>query len=115
MEDGCVVISVDFSRPLAANVAASIYLFGYRHDRPFAEMPKVQVRLSSADQAVLDQSRKIAKPRVELKRGASGFLLRVPFDFLGGPRWIMGSVRTYTNKVPLDWIAWRILEVPPGG
>jgi hypothetical protein len=24
----------------------------------------------------------------------------------------MGSVRTYVRKVPLDWIAWRILGIP---
>jgi hypothetical protein len=26
----------------------------------------------------------------------------------------MGSVRTYVRKVPLDWIAWRIVSIPPG-
>ena len=114
LEEGCVVISVDFSRPLGTAVGAAVYLFGYRPDRPFAEMPKLQVRFTKGTHTFLDQSRKIANPPLELRPGLKGYVLRVPLDFLGEPRWIMGSVRTYARKVPLDWIAWRILGVPPG-
>jgi LmbE family N-acetylglucosaminyl deacetylase len=112
-EDDCFVTAVDFSRPIGNGVAAAVYMFGYRPDRPFAEMPKLQVRLSEGTSAVFDQSRKLVKPPVELKRGSQGFQLRVPLKFLGDPRWLMGSVRTYIRKVPLDWIAWRIIEVQP--
>jgi hypothetical protein len=113
MEDGSVVISVDFSRPLGHNVGASVFLFGYRHDRPFAEMPKLHVDFSEARYTVQDGSRKIAKSLLEVRRGAKGFELRAPLAVLGEPEWVMGSVRTYISNVPLDWIAWRILGIPP--
>jgi LmbE family N-acetylglucosaminyl deacetylase len=113
LEDGNVVITVDFSRPLGTGVAASVYLFGYRHDRPFAEMPKLQVRFAEGSQVVQDGPRKIDKPNLELRRSPKGFVLRVPLATLGDPERVMGSVRTYVRKVPLDWIAWRILGVPP--
>jgi LmbE family N-acetylglucosaminyl deacetylase len=112
LEDDCVVVAVEFSRPLANNVGASIYLFGYRPDRPFSQMPKIQVRLTENGNAVLDQSRRLAKPQADLRRSSTGFVLRAPLDFLGDPRWVMGSVRTYATKVPLDWIAWRIVSIP---
>jgi LmbE family N-acetylglucosaminyl deacetylase len=112
LEGDSVVVAVDFSRPLGNNVASSVYLFGYRPDRPFSEMPKLQVRLTESRNYALDGSRSIAKPPIDLKRGSSGFVLRVPLAYLGAPRWLMGSVRTYANKVPLDWIAWRVLSVP---
>jgi LmbE family N-acetylglucosaminyl deacetylase len=112
MEGRDVVITADFSRPLGTGVAASVYLFGYRGDRPFAEMPKLQVRFAEGSQAVLDGQRKIAKPQLELRRSPKGFVLRVPATTLGEPQRIMGSVRTYVRKVPLDWIAWRIVGVP---
>jgi len=114
MEGKNVVFSVDLSRPLGTGVAASVYLFGYRRDRPFAEMPKLQVRFAEGSQAVLDGSRKIANPNLELRRSPKGFVLRVPLATLGEPERIMGSARTYVRKVPLDWIAWRILSVPSG-
>jgi LmbE family N-acetylglucosaminyl deacetylase len=112
LENDSVVIAVEFSRPLANNVGAMVYLFGYRPDRPFSQMPKIQVRLTENGNAVLDQARRLAKPQVELRRSANGFVLRAPLAFLGDPRWIMGSVRTYATKVPLDWIAWRIVGIP---
>jgi LmbE family N-acetylglucosaminyl deacetylase len=112
MEGRNVVVSVDLSRPLGTGVAASVYMFGYRHDRPFGEMPKLQVRFAEGSQAVLDGSRKIAKPNLELRRSPKGFVLRVPLATLGDPERIMGSARTYVRKVPLDWIAWRILGIP---
>jgi hypothetical protein len=114
MEDGNVVVTVDFSRPLGSGVAASVYLFGYRHNQPFSEMPKLQVRFAEGSQVVQDGSRKIAKPQVEVRRSPKGFVLRVPLATLGAPERVMGSVRTYVRKVPLDWIAWRILDIPPG-
>ena len=113
MEDGNFVVTADFSRPLGTGVAASVHLFGYRHDRPFAEMPKLQVRFAEGSQAVLDGSRKIAKPLLEVRRSPKGFVLRVPLATLGEPERVMGSVRTYVRKVPLDWVAWRILGIPP--
>jgi hypothetical protein len=112
LEDGHLVVSVDFSRPLGTEVGAQLYLFGYRPDRPFAEMPKLQVRFTQFGYAAQDGLRKLPKSAVQLTRGTKGFMLRVPMEFLGSPRWIMGSVRTYFRKVPLDWIAWRIVEAP---
>jgi hypothetical protein len=113
LDGDTVVLSVDFSRPLGTEVGAWVYLFGYRSDRPFAEMPKLQLRLTQFKTSIQDQSRKIANAPVEVKRGMKGYVLRVPLSFLGDPQYLMGSVRTYFRKVPLDWIAWRILEVPP--
>jgi LmbE family N-acetylglucosaminyl deacetylase len=112
LDDGCVAISVDFSRPLGSEVGAQVYLFGYRRDRPFAEMPKLQVRLTERGYAVQDGLRSLPKSWVGLSRGMKGYVLRVPFEVLGAPRWIMGSVRTTVRKVPLDWIAWRTVEAP---
>ena len=113
MEGRNLVVSVDFSRPLGTGVAASVYLFGYRHDRPFGEMPKLQVRFAEGSQIAQDGSRKLVKPNLELERSAKGFVLRVPLATLGEPERIMGSVRTYVRKVPLDWVAWRVLGIPP--
>lgn len=112
LEDGCVVVSVDFSRPLGTEVGSQMYLFGYRPGRPFAEMPKLQVSFTQLHYTVQDGLRKLPKSSVGLSRGPKGYVLRVPLDLLGQPRWIMGSARTYFRKMPLDWIAWRILEVP---
>ena len=114
LEDGCVVIGVEFTGRLGNDVGAAAYLFGYRPDRPFAAMPKVQLRLGEVRHSIQDGSRRIAHVPAQFERTSRGLVVRVPLDFLGAPQRIMGSVRTYAGKVPLDWIAWRIVEVPPG-
>jgi hypothetical protein len=63
---------------------------------------------------VLDQDRRLPASAVELQRGNKGFLLRVPLRTLGDPQRIMGSARTYARRVPLDWIAWRVVAVNAG-
>jgi LmbE family N-acetylglucosaminyl deacetylase len=112
LEQGCFTFAVEFSRPLGPNVGAAMYLFGYRHDRPFAVMPKINVVFKALTYHVNDGPRPLKKSAIDVVRTPKGFLLRAPLDLLGEPEWIMGSARTYAGKVPLDWIAWRTMRVP---
>jgi LmbE family N-acetylglucosaminyl deacetylase len=112
LEGDEVVIGVDFTGRLGNDVGAAAYLFGYRPDRPFGTMPKFQLRLGEVRHVVQDGSRRIANPESEVKRTPTGFTVRAPLSALGDPTHIFGSVRTYAGKVPLDWVAWRIAEVP---
>ena len=110
-----VVIAVDFTGRLGNDVAAAAYLFGYRPDKPFGEMPKMQLHMSNLSYSIQDGSRRITNPQAELVRTRRGFVVRATLGSLGNPTHIFGSVRTYASKVPLDWIAWRLLEVPQAG
>ncbi len=112
LERGAFTFAVQFSRPLGPNVGAAVYIFGYRHDRPFAQMPKLSVVLRALTYDVRDGSRKLPKSAVDVARGPNGFVIRAPLELLGNPEWIMGSARTYAGKMPLDWIAWRVMRVP---
>ena len=112
LERGAFTFAVEFSRPLGPNVGAAVYLFGYRRERPFAQMPKLSVTLRALTHDVRDGTRKLAKSAVEVIRGPKGFVIRAPLDLMGNPEWIMGSARTYAGKMPLDWIAWRVMRVP---
>jgi hypothetical protein len=112
LEQGCFTLAVQFSRPLSPNVGAAVYLFGYRRDRPFAQMPKLVVTLKVLTHNVRDGSRPLPKSAVDVAREPNGFVIRAPLDLLGNPELLMGSARTYAGKVPLDWIAWRVLRVP---
>jgi LmbE family N-acetylglucosaminyl deacetylase len=111
-EGSNVVVSVDYTGKMGAKAGLSIYCFGYRPDRPFREMPKLNVRVGASRSGVYDGSRKIAKAPVEMVRRDGGVSVRIPLELLGSPQRILGSARTYLGKVPLDWIAWRIIEVP---
>ena len=106
-----LVVSLDFSRPLAHDVRASVYVFGYRSDRPFPEMPKLHARLGEGSYAVFDQDRELPADAWQIDRSAKQISLHLPLALLGDPQCLLIGARTYLGDVPLDWVSWRILEV----
>ena len=112
LEQGELVFSIAFSRPLAEAVQASVFAFGYRADRPFPQMPKLHVSLGMLNAAVSDQHRKLPTESVRINRQPKALTLRVPLQALGDPQRILISARTSLGEVPLDWASWRVLELP---
>lgn len=112
LEDRELIYSIECSRPLAKAVEASVYLFGYRADRPFAQMPKLHVKIGALSHEVFDQDRLLPNKAVTLSRGLRQITLRVSLETLGEPQRILTSARTYLGELPLDWVSWRVLELP---
>ena len=106
-----LVLSIAFSRPLAAAVEASVYVFGYRTDRPFADMPKLHIKLGALTHAIADQDRPLPQDSCGISRHLRRITLRVPLRLLGDPQRILTSARTYLGEVPLDMVSWRVLEM----
>ena len=109
--DDQLVLSMKFSRPLAQAVNASVYIFGYRSDRPFAQMPKLHVKFGALLQEVYDQDRKLPQDILSIRRKPKRLTIRVPLRVLGDPQRVLTSARTSFGEVPLDWASWRILAI----
>ncbi len=109
-----LIISIDLSRPLAKNVGASIYVFGYRVDKGFGQMPKIHVRLGVMKYSVYDKSTRLQQGVIKVTRDANQVLIRVPLNLLNDPKYILTNARTYLGEVPLDSVSWRILQLPLG-
>jgi LmbE family N-acetylglucosaminyl deacetylase len=112
LEHANLVVTIRLSRPLGHEVEASLALFGYRNDRPFGKMPKLQVQLGEENQVIYDQGRKLSRQTIQIEREPRAITIRVPLDALGNPQKVLTSSRTYLADVPLDWLSWRILEMP---
>ena len=107
-----LVLSIKFSRPLAEAVGASVHIFGYRSDRPFSEMPKLRIQFGAIGHEVYDQDRKLPEETLRVSRTPKRLTIRVPLQALGNPEKILTSAQTSLGDVPLDWLSWRILELP---
>jgi len=107
-----LVVTIAFSRPLAQAVMASAYLFGYRTDHPFAQMPKVHIKLGALTYKVHDQDQELPHDSLRITRKPKEITIDVPLALLGTPQRVLMSARTYLADVPLDWVPWRILEIP---
>jgi len=106
-----LVLEIELSRPLAETVIASLYAFGYRQDTPFEKMPKLQIRVHLLDHHVLDQRTPLPADTVSVERNRKKIIVRIPLELLGRPERILTSAQTYLGEVPLDSVAWRILEL----
>jgi N-acetyl-1-D-myo-inositol-2-amino-2-deoxy-alpha-D-glucopyranoside deacetylase len=112
IEGDNLVLSVETSRPLMKTAGLSIYLFGYRDDKGFEKMPKIHILFSSGGYKVLDKNHLITKYGLKVVSSRREKKIWVPLELLGNPKIVLTSARTYTAKVPLDWVSWRIIELP---
>ncbi len=110
---GNLVAAVEFSRPLSSAVAASVYLFGYRSDVPFAQMPKLHLTTAEVDAAVFDGKRRMPGTPALIQRTSRSFRMTVPLSLMGNPTRVLASARTSLAAVPFDWVAWRVLDLEP--
>lgn len=113
LEGNDLVLTVNLSRPLAKAVEAEILIFGYRSDREFPKMPKLRVQLGALGHKVLDQDRELPPETISVSRQENEFAIRVPLAAAGDPDDILTAGHTYLGDVPLDWISWRVLRLPP--
>ena len=106
-----LIISIQLSKPLAQDVEASVYIFGYNPAMPFSQMPKISVRLGSLSYTVYDQNKRIAQDSISVKRTPGDVTIAVPLKLLGSPDRILTSARTYLGNVPLDSASWVSVEL----
>ncbi len=111
LEGASLVLSIHLSKPLAKDVQASVYIFGYRRDRSFGHMPKLHINLGIKKYAVYDQTYALSGEMIEVVHLPRKITIRVSLKALGNPERILAGARTYLGNVPLDLIPWRVLEL----
>jgi hypothetical protein len=100
-------------------VRGSLFAFGYRADRPFPVMPKLELRLKVgrgggvASCAVLDQGRALPGHPVAIETRAGRLVLEIPWALLGGPERLLIGARASGERA-LDLLSWRVVDLAPG-
>lgn len=112
LEGDKVVLVMELSRALVREVQFSASFFGYRHDKPFGEMPKIRVNVGMTAMNIMDQDRRLPGDSCDVSREDRKITIRVPLALLGNPEKLFTSARTKLGEVPMDWTSWRIVEVP---
>ena len=100
-------------------VDRSLFVFGYRADRPFATMPKLELRFSTgrlgeiSGCAVLDQGRLLPGRPVTVERRADRLVLSLPAALLGGPDRLLVGARAPRERSFPDLLPWRAVALAP--
>lgn len=107
-----LVVKVRFTRKIEGLTQAFIACFGYRADTPFPQMPKFSVRIDNSHSFIsMEQGRALDREVAVVERHAREVTVRVPLAALGRPEKVLTGARTYLGEMPLDWVAWRVLEI----
>ncbi len=114
LEDNHLVISTKLLRPIGKAVGASVYVFGYRNDRSFSDMPKLHIKFGAIEHKIFDQDKRLPMDVIKVDRRLKEITIRIPLAVLNNPQYILTSAHTYMGAVPLDWVSWRTLEVSSG-
>jgi LmbE family N-acetylglucosaminyl deacetylase len=115
VSNGTVLVRIGYARPLGGAVEVEVNLFGYRPDRPFGQMPKVVLLINESSHRVLDGSAAMEDAGVTVSRRPRELNIAVPLATLGHPDRLLTSARTRFGDVPLDWLAWRVVQIDRGG
>lgn len=107
-----------FSRPVPAKAATSLRFYGWRQDAPFGQMPKIHVRMAARKvKGVTDLDRKLDPGAVTVPAGLLGdeVGVTVPLELLGNPEKLLVSASVSSGEMPLDWAAWRAVDLGAPG
>jgi len=106
-----LIVTIGLSKPLAEDVEASIFFFGYSSKTPFGQMPKINVRLGVLSYSVYDQNKRLDQEVVQVSRTPNDITIKVPLKLLGYPQKILSSARTSLANFPLDNASWVVVEL----
>jgi LmbE family N-acetylglucosaminyl deacetylase len=110
-EGNDIVLRLELKGPTAFQKSIQVYAFGFRHDSPFAEMPKIRMVFHRSHLSIFDQNTKAIDSGIQVRRDGRLFLLRVPLKALGDPEKILGTAWSKSAEKPYDWRAWRVVDL----
>ena len=112
-KDG-LIARIDLRRPVERDMGVSCYAFGYRRDRPFAEMPKIHVESVLDRLSVHDQHKQILPVPLTVEAASKEITFIIPWELLGHPEIIFAQARGLAGGTPVSRTAWQILSRAPG-
>ena len=109
-----VEVTLDLQHPFSEGSTLSLSAFGYRPDRPFAAMPKLQLRIELHSWTVRDQNRTLPRSAAWATVADRRLVARLPLASLEDPRRVFLQVRTGSRRSALGQTPWWIVELRPG-
>jgi LmbE family N-acetylglucosaminyl deacetylase len=106
-----LVVKVDLRHPLEYRMGISINAFGYRHDTPFEQMPKIRVESFMGVRVARDQDTKIAADTLEVGLADNEAVVTIPWYLLGNPEAIFAQTRVSSGVVFKSYTTWQLFTL----
>ena len=110
-EGAQLVFRMDLNSRFHLSHPVTMYVFGYRHDRPFVEMPKLKLVVKGHQLEVFDQGRHVTTLGIAMERLDHTLVVRMPLEALGNPERLIGTAWSRSAEEPFDWRVWRVVDL----
>ena len=114
IKDGNLELNVSLSKSFGKDVGVSVYVYGYRPDIAFADMPKLHIKFGAIQHSIFDQDNRLPSSSITVTRLPRQITMEIPLHLLGDPDRILTGARSYLGDVPMDWLSWRELDLTTG-
>ena len=108
---GDLLVRIDKSREVNNRFGAMLYIFGYSRNKPFSQMPKLRIITRHRSFKIFDGKAQLKEARIGLQLSAKELLLKVPLALLGGPDFVMTSVKTHAAGLAFETSGYRLIEI----
>ena len=106
-QDSCFIVRVDKPKRLNNRFGVLLYIFGYKKQAAFAQMPKIRIITSANKCKVFNGKDKVVSHGVILDLGKNYLILKIPLELLGRPEYILTSLKAYNGYLPVDVVGFR--------
>ena len=111
LKDNHLLIQVEKTRELSSRYGVLVYIFGYSDNTPFADMPKLRIITKHKKFRVFDKRTMINPEGISLDLQSNSLIIKIPLEILGNPDFILTSMKAYGEKLPVDSIGFRRIEI----
>ena len=111
VEDGYFDVRLDKPKKPSSQFEVMLYIFGYRQDTAFAQMPKIRILTEGKNCKVFSLKEKIIKTGVLLDSQKNFLILKIPLKLLGQPDYVLTALKPYHGDLPVDAVAFRKIKL----
>lgn len=104
-----LLLKVILKNKIAEDFGITLNFLGYNKKIDFARMPKIQVSFGLSGLHIKEKKRGLFIKGIQCISKDNELIFEIPLSLLGNPEYLLSSVRTHLNALPLDASAWRVL------
>ncbi len=104
-------VKLVMARQMEKNLGVTLFIFGYKNDTDFGQMPKIQIPINLLGIHLKDKKRMLSVKKIKYKNQGNTWTIGIPLSLLGDPDHIFSYARAHSNSLPVEVTAWRVLKL----
>jgi LmbE family N-acetylglucosaminyl deacetylase len=111
IKDNYLFLDVGLKSKIDKDFGISIYLLSYSSKQDFSLMPKIHIVINFKGISIKDKFNFINNKDINYYYQGNNLIIKVPFNILNEPDYIMSYIRTHSTRLIFDKSMWQILKI----